>query len=250
MVRSAGVAFLWRQGFHRVASGRQPGDKPPPMGVLVKICGINSVESGDAAVRAGADFLGLVFHAGSRRNLTLEFAGALAGHLRGRARLVALTADAGDERIAAIVQAVRPDFLQLHGSETPERIAALRTRFDTAILKSIAVADAADLKDVARYEAVSDMLMFDAKAPRGSAVPGGHGAAFDWQLLRGRSLSKPWLLAGGLKPGNVARAIASSGAPGVDVSSGVETAPGIKSAELIRTFVEAARNPYHAEAGA
>jgi len=220
------------------------------MGVLVKICGINSVESGDAAVRAGADFAGLVFHAESRRNLALEFARALAEHLRGRVRLVALMADAGDEQIAAIMRAVRPEFLQLHGSETPERIAALRTRFDVGILKSIPVAEAADLADVARFEAVSDMLLFDAKAPKGAAVPGGHGAAFDWQLLRGRNFSKPWLLAGGLKPGNVARAIASSGAPGVDVSSGVETAPGIKSAELIRAFVEAARNPFHAEAGA
>lgn len=220
------------------------------MGILVKICGINSVESGDAAIRTGADFAGLVFHAESRRNLTLEFARALAGHLRGRIKLVALMADLGDEQIAAIVQAVGPDFLQLHGSETPERIAALRTRFDTGILKSIPVADAADLADVARYEAVSDMLLFDAKAPKGAAVPGGHGAAFDWQLLRGRSFSKPWLLAGGLNPRNAARAIASSGAPGVDVSSGVETAPGMKSAELIRAFVEAARNPYAAEARA
>ena len=112
------------------------------------------------------------------------------------------------------------------------------------------MAEAADLADVARYEAVSDMLLFDAKAPKGAARPGGHGAAFDWQLLRRRSFSRPWLLAGGLNPRNVARAIATSGAPGVDVSSGVETAPGVKSAELIRTFVEAARNPFHAEAGA
>jgi phosphoribosylanthranilate isomerase len=220
------------------------------MSILVKICGINSVESADAAVRAGADFVGLVFHAGSRRNLAPDFARALAEHLRGRVRLVALVADAGDERIALIVDAVRPDFLQLHGGETPERIAALRSRFDTAIMKSIPVAEASDLFDVARYEAVSDMLLFDAKAPKGAERPGGHGAAFDWQLLRRRSFSRPWLLAGGLKPDNVARAIASSGAPGVDVSSGVESAPGRKSPELIRAFIDAARNASRAEARA
>jgi phosphoribosylanthranilate isomerase len=220
------------------------------MSILVKICGINSVESADAAVRAGADFVGLVFHAGSRRNLAPDFARALAEHLRGRVRLVALVADAGDERIALIVDAVRPDFLQLHGGETPERIAALRSRFDTAIMKSIPVAEASDLFDVARYEAVSDMLLFDAKAPSGAERPGGHGAAFDWQLLRRRNFSRPWLLAGGLKPDNVARAIASSGAPGVDVSSGVESAPGRKSPELIRAFIDAARNTSRAEARA
>jgi phosphoribosylanthranilate isomerase len=211
------------------------------MPVQVKICGISSVESADVAVRAGADFVGLMFHAGSRRNVAPDFARALAGHLRGRVRIVAVVADAGDERIGAIVEAVRPDFLQLHGGETPERVTALRARFGTAIIKSIPVAEAADLADVARYEAVSDMLLFDAKAPAGAERPGGHGAAFDWQLLRKRSFSRPWLLAGGLKPDNVARAIASSGAPGVDVSSGVESAPGRKSAELIRAFIDAAR---------
>jgi phosphoribosylanthranilate isomerase len=216
------------------------------MSVQVKICGINGVESADAAVRAGADFVGLVFHAGSRRNLAPDFARALAEHLRGRVRLVALVADAGDERIAAIVEAVRPDVLQLHGTETPERVAELRTRFGTAMMKSIAVAEASDLSDVARYEAVSDMLLFDAKAPRDAERPGGHGAAFDWQLLRTRKFSRPWLLAGGLKPDNVARAIAASGAPGVDVSSGVESAPGHKSPELIRAFIDAARSPAEA----
>jgi phosphoribosylanthranilate isomerase len=220
------------------------------MSILVKICGINSVESADAAVRAGADFVGLVFHAGSRRNLAPDFAHALAEHLRGRVRLVALVADAGDERIAAILEAVRPDFLQLHGGETPERVAAIRSRFDTAILKSIPVAEASDLSNVARYEAVSDMLLFDAKPPKGAERPGGHGAAFDWQLLRKRNFSRPWLLAGGLKPDNVARAIASSGAPGVDVSSGVESAPGRKSPELIRAFIDAARKTSRAEARA
>jgi phosphoribosylanthranilate isomerase len=248
MVRLRVVAFLWQVPVPWVATGHKPRDKPLPMGVLVKICGVNSVESADAAVRAGADFVGLVFHTASRRNLSPEYARALAEHLRGRVRLVALVADAGDEQIASVVRAAQPDFLQLHGSETPERIGALRARFGIGILKSIPVAEASDLAVAARYEDVSDMLLFDAKAPKGAARPGGHGAAFDWQLLRGRSFSKPWLLAGGLKPENVARAIASSGAPGVDVSSGVESAPGVKSAELIRAFIESARGAQYVEA--
>jgi phosphoribosylanthranilate isomerase len=211
------------------------------MGVLVKICGINSVESADAAVRAGADYCGLVFHPKSPRNLTRDQAGALAAFMRGRLRLVALFADVGDEEIHDIVKFVRPDFLQLHGSEAPERVGALRSRFGIPIIKAVAIADAQDVANAARYEAAADMLLLDAKAPDGAMRPGGHGAAFDWQLLRGRKFSKPWLLAGGLDADNVARAIAASDAPGIDVSSGVETAPGIKSPEMISAFVIAAR---------
>jgi phosphoribosylanthranilate isomerase len=136
---------------------------------------------------------------------------------------------------------VRPDFLQLHGSEAPERVGALRPRFGIPIIKAVAIADAQDVANAARYEAAADMLLLDAKAPDGAMRPGGHGAAFDWQLLRGRKFSKPWLLAGGLDADNVARAIAASDAPGIDVSSGVETAPGIKSPEMISAFVIAAR---------
>ncbi len=211
------------------------------MGVLVKICGINSVESADAAIRAGADFCGLVFHAKSPRNLTRDQAGALAAFMRGRLHLVALFADAGDEEIHEVVKFVRPDFLQLHGNETPERVGTLRSRFGIPVIKAVAIADMSDVAHAARYENAADMLLLDAKAPEGTMRPGGHGAAFDWQLLRGRKFSKPWLLAGGLNADNVARAIRSADAPGADVSSGVETAPGIKSAEMISSFVAAAR---------
>lgn len=211
------------------------------MGPLVKICGINSVESADAAVRAGADFAGLVFHPKSPRNLAREQAAAFAAFMRSRLRIVALFADSGDEEIHEVVKVVRPDFLQLHGTETAERVGALRSRFGLPVIKAVAIADAADAIDAARYEAAADMLLLDAKAPDGAMRPGGHGAAFDWQLLRGRRFSKPWLLAGGLNAGNVARAIAASDAPGVDVSSGVETAPGVKGAALIAAFVAAAR---------
>jgi phosphoribosylanthranilate isomerase len=221
------------------------------MSVQVKICGITGPDAADAAVAAGADFAGLVFHPGSPRNLKLEQARALAARLKGRIRLVALVADAGDEEIAAVVAATQPDFLQLHGRESPVRAAAIRTRFGCGVIKAMAVAEASDFADVAAYEAVADMLLFDAKAPKTAARPGGHGAAFDWQLLRGRTFSKPWFLAGGLSPDNVARACAVSGALAVDVSSGVETAPAVKSADLIRAFVHAARNvQFHVEAQA
>ncbi len=218
------------------------------MSILVKICGINSAEAADAAARAGADLGGLVFHPSSPRHLSLEAGRVLADRLRGKVRLVALLADADDETIASVVRAVAPAFLQLHGHETPERVSQVRARFGLPVIKAIAVAEAADFADVAAYEAAADMLLFDAKAPDGAARPGGHGAAFDWQLLRGRKFSRPWLLAGGLHPGNVARAVAAAEAPGVDVSSGVESAPGVKDVQLIADFVSAARNSRYAEA--
>ena len=220
------------------------------MSVQVKICGVNAAEAADAAIRARADFAGLVFHRNSPRNLVPDQARVLAERMRGRIRLVALLADADDEAVAMAVNAARPDFLQLHGSETPERVGALRMRFGIPVIKAVAIADASDFRTVAPFEAAADMLLFDAKASQGAARPGGHGAAFDWQLLRGRSFSKPWLLAGGLDPENVARAIRTAEAPGVDVSSGVEIMPGRKSPEMICAFVEAARGAHYAEARA
>jgi len=212
------------------------------MTVLVKICGINSASAADAAVRAGADLGGLVFHPKSPRNLSPDAGRALAERMRGRLRLAVLLADADDTAIAAALDAVQPAYIQLHGQETPERASQIRARFGLPVIKAIAVAEAADFAQVPAYETVADMLLFDAKPADGAPCPGGHGAAFDWQLLRGRRFSRPWLLAGGLTPANVARAIAASGAPGVDVSSGVETAPGVKSAQRIADFVAAARN--------
>ncbi|MGD0142533.1 MAG: phosphoribosylanthranilate isomerase [Rhizomicrobium sp.] len=211
------------------------------MSIQVKICGITSADAADAALRAGADFAGLNFHPGSPRKLTPDQAASLAARIRGRSRLVVLLADARDEDIGAAITAAMPDFIQLHGRETPERVAAVRQHFGLPVIKAIAIADAADLEQVPGFEKVADMLLFDAKAPAGATRPGGHGAAFDWQLLRGRSFARPWLLAGGITAENVGRAIRAAGAPGVDVSSGVETAPGVKSADMIREFVAAAR---------
>jgi phosphoribosylanthranilate isomerase len=217
------------------------------MGLLVKICGITNAEAANAAARAGADIAGLNFHRSSPRYLRPDQASTLASHLRGKLRLAVVLSDPSDEALGVAVAAVNPDYIQLHGAETPERVAAIRARFGAGIIKAISVADASDLSVASTYEACADILMFDAKAPAGSNREGGHGAAFDWQILRGRRFARPWLLAGGLNPENVVRAIRSSEAAGVDVSSGVESSPGQKSADLISQFVANARNAQFAK---
>jgi phosphoribosylanthranilate isomerase len=216
------------------------------MVIAVKICGLNSAEAVDAAVQAGADFAGLNFHDRSPRHVTLEAATALANRMRGRVKSVAVLVDAGDDRIADIVRTVRPDMLQLHGSETSDRVGAVRAQFGLPVIKALPIAEASDLAIVPAYEAAADMILFDAKPSSGASRTGGHGVAFDWQLLRGRTFTKPWLLAGGLNSANITRAIQTSDAPGVDTASGVETAPGVKSSEMIRAFVAAARNAHYA----
>lgn len=209
--------------------------------VEVKICGINSPQAADAAASADADYAGLVFFPPSPRHLGYEQAASLAARLRNRCRIVAVLVDPTDAEIEAAVAAAHPDFLQLHGRETPERVGAVRERFRIPAIKAIAVADVSDLALVAAYEPVADRLLFDAKAPQHASRPGGHGAAFNWQLLRNRNFRRPWLLSGGLTVENVARAVRACDPPGVDCSSGVETAPGAKSPPLIREFVGAAR---------
>lgn len=211
------------------------------MTIGVKICGITSTEAVDAAVAAGAQFGGLVFHPKSPRHVSLEQARVLADRMRGRLQIVALIADLDDEGIAAVVGAVRPDFLQLHGSETARRTADIRLRFGTPVIKALPIAEPADFDALGSYEDAADMLMFDARPPRQADRAGGHGAAFDWTLLQGRTFEKPWFLAGGLTPGNVGRAAVASQARLVDVSSGVESAPGIKDPILITDFVNATR---------
>jgi phosphoribosylanthranilate isomerase len=148
--------------------------------------------------------------------------------------------------LLAIIAAAAPEFLQLHGDESVARTAEIRARFGLPVIKALPVAEAEDLRAAAGYDAVADMLLFDARPPRGALRQGGHGAAFDWTLLKGRSFNKPWLLAGGLDPANVARAIALSGAAMVDVSSGVESAPGLKSSDKIAQFIAATRHPVQA----
>lgn len=210
------------------------------MAIAVKICGLTSVEAALAAARAGAEYGGLTFHPASPRNLSMEAAWGIASALRGKLKMVALVADADNDTLAAIVDAVRPDFLQLHGKETVARTQDIRVRFG-AVIKALPIGTAEDFAAVTPYESVADLLMFDAKPPKGAVRGGGHGAAFDWTLLAGRNFARPWFLAGGLTPGNVGRAIELSGAKMVDVSSGVESAPGVKDAALIADFVHAAR---------
>lgn len=218
------------------------------MATLVKICGINSAEAADAAARANADFAGLVFHPRSPRHVMPDAARALAQRLRGRVRLVALLVDPRDEDITHAMTHAVPDFLQLHGSESPARVGEVRQKFGIPVIKVLAISEAGDFQNLAAHEETADMLMFDAKPPANADRTGGHGAAFDWQLLRTRTISRPWFLAGGLNAENVGRAIAVANAPGVDVSSGVETAPGVKSPEMIQSFVTAARNAQFAGA--
>jgi phosphoribosylanthranilate isomerase len=206
----------------------------------VKICGLSDEEGIDAALEAGADFVGFVFFPPSPRNVGIPRAAALASRARGKAGIVALTVDGDDALIAEIVATLRPDLLQLHGSETPERVRAVKTATGRPAMKVISVAERADLVAVESYGS-ADRLLFDTKPPPGAMRPGGYGTAFDWSILDGFSCSRPWLLAGGLNPGNVAAALAATGATGVDVSSGVESAPGKKDAALIRAFVAAVR---------
>jgi phosphoribosylanthranilate isomerase len=216
------------------------------MPVAVKICGLTSAAAIDAAIGAGAAYGGLVFHPNSPRFVAPDQARMLAERMRGRLKSVALIADLDDARIGDIVKMVQPDFLQLHGLETAKRTAEIRSHFGLPVIKALPVAEPSDLDAAAAYQANADMLLFDARPPKGAQRGGGHGAAFDWKILSGRSFVKPWLLAGGLTPDNVARAIALSGAQMVDVSSGVESAPGVKDAAKIIAFVEATRMPIRA----
>ncbi|MGH6888017.1 MAG: phosphoribosylanthranilate isomerase [Rhizomicrobium sp.] len=210
------------------------------MTVQVKICGLTRVEDAAAVVAAGADFAGLVFHPGSPRHLRPEQAKAIAECLRNRVRIVALFVDPVDDFIAEMLAAAGADLIQLHGREPPVRVAEVRARFGRPVIKAIPICDESDFETLPGQESVADMLLFDSRPGSGGAA-GGHGRAFDWQLLRGRRIAKPWLLAGGLGPENVARAVQCSGAPAVDVSSGVEAEPGTKSGEAIKAFVAAAR---------
>jgi phosphoribosylanthranilate isomerase len=212
------------------------------MSVQVKICGINSAAAADAVLRAGADFGGLVFFAKSPRNLNMEMGTSLAERMRGRLKLAALVVDADDDMLGRIAKAVRPDFFQLHGKETPARAAEILARFQIPLIKALPVAEPGDLARAAAYD-MAEMMLFDAPASENATRPGGNGIAFDWQMLKGANLNRPWFLAGGLNPENIGRAIAVSGAKLVDASSGVESAPGVKGESLIRDFVAAAKLP-------
>ncbi|GGE41064.1 N-(5'-phosphoribosyl)anthranilate isomerase [Primorskyibacter flagellatus] len=211
------------------------------MDIRVKICGLKRPEDVDAAARAGAVYGGFVFFPKSPRHLTVEEARALAVEAPVGLAKVALVVDADDALLDAITGAVPLDMLQLHGRETPERVAEVRTRTGLPVMKAIGVAGPEDLAAIDVYSRVADQLLIDAKPPKDAALPGGNGLAFDWRLLQGRKYwTCPWMLAGGLTPDNVAEAVRLTGARQVDVSSGVESAPGVKDPERIAAFVAAA----------
>lgn len=208
---------------------------------LVKICGLSTAETLAAALDVGADRVGFVFYPKSPRHVSIDHAETLAAMARGRATIVALTVDAGDEMLAAIVAAIDPDMLQLHGRESPERVAAIRARFGRPVIKALGISTARDLAAASDYAAVADELLFDAKPPPGAKLPGGNGVSFDWRILAALDLAVPFMLSGGLAPGTVGEAVRITRAFAVDVSSGVESAPGIKEPGLIAAFVAAAR---------
>jgi phosphoribosylanthranilate isomerase len=210
------------------------------MSLLVKICGLSTEASVDAAIEAGTDMVGFVFFPRSPRNISPAAAAELAARARGRAGIVALTVDAEDQALAGIVAALRPDLLQLHGRESPERILHLRALFGVPLMKAIGVAGPSDLAATQPYAGV-DRFLLDAKPPADAVLPGGNGRSFDWTMLEGFTAGAPIMLSGGLDPDNVGEAIRVAKPDGVDVSSGVERAAGLKDEAKIAAFIRAAR---------
>jgi phosphoribosylanthranilate isomerase len=211
------------------------------MPLLVKICGLKTPDALDAALEAGADMVGFVFFPPSPRNLGIEAARALGERVKGRAKKVALSVDATDAELERAVEALQPDMLQLHGKEAPERVVAVRSRFGLPVMKALPIQARADLSPIRIYAKVSDWLLFDGRAPREATRPGGLGKTFDWSLLANIDPGVPFMLSGGLDAGNVAEALRITRAGAVDVSSGVERAPGEKDPDKIRAFIRAAR---------
>ena len=209
--------------------------------VSVKICGLKFASDVEAAALAGASYVGFVFFAKSPRNVSIEQARELALEVPLGIAKVALVVNASDAELDAITDAVPLDILQLHGSETPERVAEIKARYGLPVMKAVGVADASDLPTLERYAAVADQLLIDAKPPKDAVLPGGNGLSFDWRLIEGRNFGVPWMLAGGLNPTNVAEAVRMTGARQVDVSSGVESSVGVKDADLIHSFVQSAK---------
>jgi phosphoribosylanthranilate isomerase len=212
------------------------------MALLVKICGLKTPEALDAALEAGADMVGFVFFPPSPRNLGIQAARVLGERVKGRAKKVALSVDATDAELTAVIEALQPDMLQLHGREAPERVASVRSRFRLPVMKALPIEQRSDLAPIRIYEKVADWLLFDGRAPREATRPGGLGKPFDWTLLQNLDLKIPFMLSGGLDPSNVVEALRITRAPAVDVSSGVERAPGDKDPQKIGAFVAAARS--------
>lgn len=208
----------------------------------IKICGLSTPETVTAALDGGASHIGFIFFPKSPRNVTPELASELRQAAIGRAKAVGVTVDASDELLAEIVETMRPDMLQLHGKETPERVAEVKVRFGLPVIKALSVSTADDLEAIASYRGVADKMLLDAKAPKGSELPGGNGVTFDWTLLSKLEPGLDYMLSGGLNPGNVGEAIRVAQPPGLDISSGVERAPGVKDTRLIANFFAAVRS--------
>lgn len=219
------------------------------MALIVKICGLSTPESIDASLDAGAEMIGLNFFPPSPRYVSIAEAARLAAHARGRGEVAAVTVDMDEAGIAAIVDAVRPDWLQLHGREPPEMVAAMKRRFGLPVMKAIGIREGVDLAHAGAYRGVADRLLLDAKPPKGATRPGGNAIAIDWAILEGFDPGIPWMLSGGLDPGNVGEAVRMTRPMGVDVSSGVEAAPGKKDTNLIAAFIAAARAAERETAG-
>jgi phosphoribosylanthranilate isomerase len=207
----------------------------------IKTCGLSTPETVAAALDNGASHVGFIFFAKSPRNVTPELAGKLRRAAEGRAQAVAVTVDATDDFLDQIVAAMQPDMLQLHGKETPERVAEVRERYNLPVMKALSISGPEDLMPIQGFAGVADRLLLDAKAPKGSELPGGNGVSFDWRLLAALDPGLDYLLSGGLNPGNVADAIRIANPPGLDVSSGVESSPGMKDVALIAAFFAAVR---------
>jgi phosphoribosylanthranilate isomerase len=207
------------------------------MVVQIKICGLKTPDAVTAALEEGADFIGLVFYPPSPRHVDLEVATYIAGYIPAKTKIVGLFVDPDDQTLQTTLESVRLDMIQLHGSEPPERVAAIRVKFRLPVMKAIPLKSAKDLKAMGAYESVADWLLFDAK---GEKLPGGNGIAFDWSILKGRTFQKPWMLAGGLTADNLEEALSILSPDAVDVSSGVESAPGVKDPEKIRAFIKLA----------
>jgi phosphoribosylanthranilate isomerase len=212
------------------------------MSVKAKICGLSTPEAVRAALDGGAGYLGFMFFAKSPRNVAPDAAGRLAAPARGRGvKVVAVAVDPTDAELDAIVGGLSPDLIQLHGKEPPPRVREIGARTGLGTIKVLSVSEASDVDAAGAYDGLVEHLMFDAKPPKDAERPGGLGAPFDWTLLGGRRFQRPWFLAGGLDPWNVAAAVAATGAPLVDVSSGVERGPGLKDPALITAFLDAVR---------
>jgi phosphoribosylanthranilate isomerase len=203
---------------------------------LIKICGLSTPETVSAALDNEADMIGFIFFPKSPRNVSLEQAASLRKAAVGRAKAVAVTVDAPDAALDEIVRVMQPDILQLHGAETPERAVALKDRYGLPVIKALSIRESADLDQIAPYIGIADQFLLDAKAPKGSELPGGNGVSFDWSLLCALDPGLDYMLSGGVNAGNVAEALAVTHAPGLDLSSGVESASGVKSVMLINEF--------------